>query len=92
MQTYSIAEAKNQLPRILRDLTQVGEVHLTRYGKPVAILLSAAHYQALQRRQGLTFSDVLANVRQHMNEEVGIEDTSLFDGDRHQQHDRDFAF
>ncbi|QQZ28614.1 type II toxin-antitoxin system Phd/YefM family antitoxin [Thiothrix subterranea] len=92
MQTYSIAEAKNQLPRILRDLTQVGEVHLTRYGKPIAILLSAAQYQALQRRQGLTFSDVLANVQQHMNEDVGIEDTSLFDRERHQQHDRDFAF
>lgn len=92
MQTYSIAEAKNQLPRIVRDLDQVGEIHLTRYGKPIAILLSAAQYQALQRRQGLTFREVLANVRQHMSAELGVEDTSLFDGDRHQQQERDFAF
>ncbi len=92
MQRYSIAEAKNQLPRIVRELEQMGEVHLTRYGRPIAILLSAAQYHALQRRPSLSFRDVLTDLRTNMNAEVGLSDTSIFDEERHQSQERDFSF
>ena len=67
MQIYSIAEAKDQLPRILRNLNQFGEVQLTRYGKPVAVLLSAQQYRLLQRRQALDFNDVLRTLRENID-------------------------
>ena len=67
MQIYSIAEAKDQLPRILRNLNQFGEVQLTRYGKPIAVLLSAQQYRLLQRRQALDFNDVLRTLRENID-------------------------
>lgn len=76
----------------MRDLEQLGEVQLTRYGKPVAVLLSAAHYQLLQRRQTMTFQNVLANLRQAIDSGLNIKDSILFDSDRHEQQDRDFTF
>lgn len=75
----------------MRDLEQLGEVQLTRYGKPV-VLLSVAHYQLLQRRQTITFQNVLANLHQAIDSELNIEDSILFDNDRHEQQDRDFTF
>jgi prevent-host-death family protein len=49
--TFSISEAKDQLPRIVHEAEAGGAVALTRRGKPVAILLSKAEYDRLQRRK-----------------------------------------
>ena len=44
---YSVAEARDQLPRLIRR-AEVGEaVELTRRGKPVAVIVSVALYQRL---------------------------------------------
>ncbi len=51
MTTVSIAEAKNQLPRIVQQAEAGSPVHITRHGKPVAVLLSEAEYGRLQARQ-----------------------------------------
>jgi prevent-host-death family protein len=37
---YSIAEARNHLPAIVHDAERGKPIHLTRRGKPVAVLLS----------------------------------------------------
>ena len=49
--TFSISEAKDQLPRIVHEAEAGGAVALTRRGKPVAILISKAEYDRLQRRK-----------------------------------------
>jgi len=46
---YSIAEAKNKLPSIIHNVENGGSVKLTRYGKPVAVLLSMREYEKLQK-------------------------------------------
>jgi prevent-host-death family protein len=51
MSTVSIAEAKNQLPRIVQQAEAGEAVHITRHGKPVAVLLSEAEYGRLQAGQ-----------------------------------------
>jgi prevent-host-death family protein len=38
----SIAEAKNRLPAIVHQVEKGSGVQLTRYGKPVAVLLSTS--------------------------------------------------
>ncbi len=48
MKQYSIAEAKDQLPRIVRNVETLGRVELTRRGKPVAVLLSTAEFERLK--------------------------------------------
>ena len=51
MTTVSIAEAKNQLPRIVQQAETGEPVHITRHGKPVAVLVSEAEYERLQAGQ-----------------------------------------
>jgi prevent-host-death family protein len=45
---YSIAEAKDHLPEAIRTAEAGGPVTFTRRGRPVAVLLSVAEYQALK--------------------------------------------
>ena len=44
---YSIAEARNQLSRVVHEAENTGEVQLTRRGKPVAVVLSMDEYRRL---------------------------------------------
>ena len=48
MNTVSIAEAKSQLPRMVHAAEAGEAVHITRHGKPVAVLLSEAEYARLR--------------------------------------------
>ena len=47
MSSVSIAEAKNELPRLIHKTEQGEAVHITRRGKPVAVLLSEDEYNRL---------------------------------------------
>jgi len=51
MTTVSIAEAKNHLTRIVQQAETGESVHITRHGKPVAVLVSAAEYERLRTGQ-----------------------------------------
>jgi prevent-host-death family protein len=46
---YSVAGARNHLPAVLHEAEHGEPVEITRYGKPVAVLLSAAAYYRLQQ-------------------------------------------
>ncbi len=48
MTTVSIAEAKNQLTRIIQEAETGESVHITRHGKPVAVLVSETEYERLR--------------------------------------------
>ena len=48
MTTVSIAEAKNQLTRIVQEAETGESVHITRHGKPVAVLVSETEYERLR--------------------------------------------
>lgn len=50
MKTSTIAEAKNNLPQLIRQLESDEAIHLTRHGKPVAVMLSEANYQKLSQK------------------------------------------
>ncbi len=47
MPSYSLAEARDQLTSIVRDVETVAAVELTRRGKPVAVILSIDEYRRL---------------------------------------------
>ena len=54
MKTSTIAEAKNNLSQLIYQLESDEPIHLTRHGKPVAVMLSEANYQKLtQKNKGL---------------------------------------
>jgi len=65
MSEVSIAEAKNHLPRIVQQAEAGEAVHITRRGKPVAVLLSDREYARLtEPRQG--FADFAGEWRKNM--------------------------
>ena len=45
--SYSIAEARNELPGLIHDVERRGPVRITRRGKPVAVLLSVEEYDRI---------------------------------------------
>ena len=47
MKTSTIAEAKNNLSQLIHQLETGEAIHLTRYGKPVAVMMSENQYQNL---------------------------------------------
>ena len=47
MKISTIAEAKNNLSQLIYQLEADETIHLTRHGKPVAVMLSEANYQKL---------------------------------------------
>lgn len=64
MNAASIAQAKDQFTRLVHQAEQGEAVQITRRGKPVAVLVSAAEYQRLhsgpERR---SFWDLITEMR-----------------------------
>ncbi len=47
MKTSTIADAKNNLSHLIHQLEVEEPIHLTRYGKPVAVMMSENQYRTL---------------------------------------------
>lgn len=47
MQSFSIADARSQLPKIINSAENGDAAQLTRRGKPVAVVLSLKEYETL---------------------------------------------
>ncbi len=64
MSETSIAEAKTQLTRLIHQAERGETVHITRRGKPVAVLLSEDEYARLrQGQEQRNFWDLIAEMR-----------------------------
>ncbi len=63
LRSYSLAEARDHLTAIVRDVETTAAVELTRRGKPVAVILSIDEYRRLASPVG-SFSSALARFRQ----------------------------
>jgi len=62
-QEYSIAQARDQLSQIVHTAEQGVPIHLTRYGKPVAVILSQQEFTRLQQKNP-SFWEALQHFRQ----------------------------
>jgi prevent-host-death family protein len=69
---YSIAEARNQLARIVHDAEKGHPVELTRRGKPVAVLVSAREYARLHAGKESFWEAICRFRREHNLEELDI--------------------
>ena len=54
MSQVSIAEAKNTLTHLIHEAERGEAIHITRHGKPVAVLLSEEVYEQLKSREQQT--------------------------------------
>jgi prevent-host-death family protein len=58
MKVSTIAEAKNNLSQLIYQLETNEAIHLTRHGKPVAVMLSEANYQKLIHKNNSLFQAI----------------------------------
>lgn len=80
MTQASIAEAKNNLPRLVQQAEAGEPVSITRRGQPVAVLLSAAAYQRLLAPRP-SLGDFLRVWRQQMQDAAAdFPDDDAFNG------------
>ena len=75
---YTIAEAKNNLSQLIHQLETGEVIHLTRYGKPVAVLISENQYQRVIGTNKSLNSAIL-NWRSQLdqNDDIGFNDKEL---------------
>ena len=66
MKTSTIAEAKNNLSQLIYQLESDEPIHLTRHGKPVAVMLSEASYQKLTHGGNGLYQEI-QQWRQHID-------------------------
>lgn len=76
--SYSIAEAKNRLPELVREVEQSGPIQLTRRGKLVAVLLATNEYERLQRGKIDFWEALLAFRKEHRLDEIDLDPDTIF--------------
>ncbi len=71
--SYSIAEARSNLPTII-DQAEAGlDIELTRHGKPIAVVISLRKFERLRAGRP-RFADAYRNfLKKHSLEEIGLE-------------------
>lgn len=70
---YSVSEARARLPEILEDVEAGKEVHLTRRGKPVAVVVSTDRFEAMQKRR-IGFMEAHREfMKTHSPEDIALE-------------------
>jgi cellobiose PTS system EIIB component len=75
MSRYSVAEAKNQLPELLREVQKGNSVEITKHGEPVAVVLSVGDYQRLlNKKKASSFLNKITALRESDNFEALGED------------------
>jgi len=84
----AIAEARANLPALLREVECGAAVELTRRGKPVAVLLSVHEYQRLTEPKG-GFGKALREFREKYDLEEMWKDGDPFEGVRDRSPGRD---
>lgn len=78
MRTSTIAEAKNNLSQLIHQLETGEAIHLTRYGKPVAVLLSEHQYQrTIGSNKSLNSAILNWRSQLNQNDDIGFNDKEL---------------
>jgi prevent-host-death family protein len=86
----SIAEAKDNLPALVHGVEEGGAVEITRRGRPVAVLLSAAEYQRLRATRPGPWEALQAFRREH--DLAALDVAGAFEETRDRSTGRDFTW
>jgi len=76
MKISTIAEAKNNLSQLIYQLEADETIHLTRHGKPVAVMLSEANYQKLIHKNNSLYQ-AIQQWRTECKDEVALTEAEL---------------
>jgi prevent-host-death family protein len=88
---YSMTQARNELSALVRKLNARHHIELTRYGKPVAVLMSMSAYQRVVGPRLDFWEAYQAFLRSHPLEQLAIE-PDVFDDVRDTSTGREVRF
>ena len=91
MKQYSMTKVRDELSAVLRNLNDRQPISLTRYGKPVAVLMSISTYHRVARPRPSFWDAYQAFLRSYPLEQLGIE-ADFFDGLREASPGREVNF
>lgn len=89
--TFSIAQARNDLARLVHQLERQPIIHLTRRGKPVAVLVSQREYERLTATQ-THFWEAYAAFRNAVDLAALNIEPNVFDGVRDKSNGREMTW
>jgi prevent-host-death family protein len=72
MTQYSIADARKHLPALVDEVAAGNTVHLSRRGRPVAVVVSVAEYERLKAGR-VPFAEAYARFLEKFPEGHGVE-------------------
>jgi prevent-host-death family protein len=75
MRTSTIAETKNNLSQLIYKLDE--PVHITRHGKPVAVMISETQYQQMLTPKNNSLSDAIRQWRDGLTEDIALTESEL---------------
>lgn len=75
MRTSTIAETKNNLSQLIYKLDE--PVHITRHGKPVAVMISETQYQQMLMPKNNSLSDAIRQWRDGLTEDIALTESEL---------------
>lgn len=75
MRTSTIAETKNNLSQLIYKLDE--PVHITRHGKPVAVMMSEAKYQQMLTPKNNSLSDAIRQWRSGLSDDIALTGSEL---------------
>ena len=75
MRTSTIAETKNNLSQLIYKLDE--PVHITRHGKPVAVMMSETQYQQMLVPKNNSLSDAIQQWRSGLTEDIALTGAEL---------------
>ncbi len=92
LKSYSIAEARTHLSRLINEADTIGPVELTRHGRPVAVVLSVTDFCRLSEPRP-DLLKVIQDLRAEFDmEALDIDPDSIFEPGRDCSPGRDFAW
>jgi prevent-host-death family protein len=77
MNQYSISEAKNRLPNIIRHVEKGPHVLLSRRGTPVAVIMSISEYTSLSPPKGNFWKNLQKLRRKMVKENIFISEQDM---------------
>ena len=89
---YSVSEAKDSLPQLIREAEAGQEVRVTRRGLPVAVLLSAQKYDELKGGRPSFTERYQAFRRELERDAVDLDPDEVFAGVRDKSPGREFTW
>jgi len=90
--SYSIAQAKNLLGRLVHEAEEGSPVELTRRGRPVAMVVSVPEFERLSRPRRL-FAALYEDFRRRFDlAELGIDPDEVFAVDNDASAGKDFSW